>query len=74
MPSLTDADFFLDRLNGGLFPGMDRKIEVHTRFAEAHAKTAKNVLAAVKTALRESGFNQVMIVGHSLGASPHLFT
>ncbi|GLB41593.1 putative lipase (class 3) [Lyophyllum shimeji] len=69
MPLITDADFFLDPLNQTFFPGIDSKIEVHNGFAEEHAKTATDVLAAVKTALTESGLNRVTIVGHSLGAA-----
>ncbi|KAF8075186.1 alpha/beta-hydrolase [Lyophyllum atratum] len=69
MPLITDADFFLDPLDQTLFPGIDPEIEVHNGFAEAHAETAPDVLAAVKTALTKSGFKQVTIVGHSLGAA-----
>lgn len=69
MPLITDADFFLDPLDQTLFPGIDPGIEVHNGFAEAHAETATDVLTAVNTALTKSGFNQVTIVGHSLGAA-----
>ncbi|KAF5379498.1 hypothetical protein D9615_006485 [Tricholomella constricta] len=80
LPLLTDADFFLEPLDVGLFPGIDSEMEVHNGFAKAHAEhvllpfinvntTAKDVLASVKTALQQSGFNQVTIVGHSLGAA-----
>ncbi|RDB18565.1 Lipase [Hypsizygus marmoreus] len=71
-PLITDADSFLDTLDQDLFPGIGTDIEVHNGFAEAHAETANSVLDAVKTALETSGFNQVTLVGHSLGAAPAL--
>ncbi|KAG6909384.1 hypothetical protein DXG01_000827 [Tephrocybe rancida] len=69
MPLLTDADFFLGELDPDLFPGIDSDIKVHDGFRDAHAETAPDVLAAVKTALSQSGLNDVTIVGHSLGAA-----
>jgi len=69
MPLLTDADFFLDELDQNLFPGIDPAIKVHNGFAESQAETASDVLAAVSTALEQSGLNDVTVVGHSLGAA-----
>ncbi|KAG6839821.1 hypothetical protein C0991_011323, partial [Blastosporella zonata] len=69
MPLITDADFFLGKLDSNLFPGINRKLEVHDGFRDAHAETAPDVLTAVKTALSQSGFNDVTVVGHSLGAA-----
>ncbi|KAH9479278.1 Lipase [Psilocybe cubensis] len=69
VPLLTDADFFLKNLNSTLFPGIDPSIQVHNGFADEHAKTADSVLAAVQTAIQQSGINKVTMVGHSLGAA-----
>ncbi|PPQ79130.1 hypothetical protein CVT26_004098 [Gymnopilus dilepis] len=69
VPLLTDGDFFLTKLNSTLFPGISSSIEVHSGFADEHAKTATSVLAAVKTALQKSGLKKVTMVGHSLGAA-----
>ncbi|KAJ7623664.1 lipase [Roridomyces roridus] len=65
----TDAEFVLDGLNSTLFPGISSSIEVHSGFADEQAKTAADVLAAVKTAISKFGSNQVTIVGHSMGAA-----
>ncbi|KAG5653999.1 hypothetical protein H0H81_008581 [Sphagnurus paluster] len=69
MSLVTDLKLFLSPLNRQIFPGMATNIRVHTGFGEQHAKTAKDILAAVKYALLKSGFNQVTLVGHSLGAA-----
>ncbi|KAF8159295.1 lipase [Crassisporium funariophilum] len=69
VPLITDADFFLEKLNTTLFPGISSSIEVHSGFAAEHAKTATSVLAAVKTAMQQSGLSKVTVVGHSLGAA-----
>lgn len=69
MSLVTDLKLFLSPLNRLFFPGMATNIRVHTGFGEQHAKTAKDILAAVKYALLKSGFNQVTLVGHSLGAA-----
>jgi len=69
VPLITDADFFLEKLDTTLFPGLSSSIEVHNGFAAEHAKTATSVLAAVKTAMQQSGLNKVTVVGHSLGAA-----
>ncbi|KAF8184465.1 lipase [Pholiota molesta] len=69
VPLLTDANIALRPLNSHLFPGIPSNIEVHNGFADEHAKTATAVLAAVRKALQQSGFNKVTLVGHSLGAA-----
>ncbi|KAJ3512952.1 hypothetical protein NLJ89_g3222 [Agrocybe chaxingu] len=68
-PLLIDADIFLTGLNSSLFPGVPSNIQVHSGFASEHAKTATSVLTAVRTALQDSGLNNVTVVGHSLGAA-----
>ncbi|KAF8909280.1 lipase [Gymnopilus junonius] len=69
VPLLTDGDFFLTKLNSTLFPSVSSSIEVHSGFADEHAKTATSVLASVQTALQKSGLKKVTLVGHSLGAA-----
>ncbi|KAK7437361.1 hypothetical protein VKT23_018606 [Stygiomarasmius scandens] len=66
---LTDADFPQDTLDTSLFPGVSSDIKVHGGFADAHAETATDVLAAVQTALANNNVNSVTIVGHSLGGA-----
>ncbi|KAF6761833.1 lipase [Ephemerocybe angulata] len=69
MSVLTDIDFTLEKLDPTLFPGLPRGIKVHNGFADAHKETATDVLAAVRTALTQSGLNTVTVVGHSLGGA-----
>ncbi|KAF8968553.1 lipase [Flammula alnicola] len=69
VPLVTDGDFFLTNLNSTLFPGISSSIQVHSGFADEHAKTATSVLSAVQTAIQKSGLKKVTLVGHSLGAA-----
>ncbi|KAF5324349.1 hypothetical protein D9619_011120 [Psilocybe cf. subviscida] len=69
VPLLTDGDFFLKNLDSTLFPGISSSIKVHDGFADEHAKTATEVLAAVQKAMSQSGLKKVTMVGHSLGAA-----
>lgn len=69
LADLTDADFFLENLNESLFPGISSSIECHSGFANEQAKTATEVLAAVKSAMSKYGTTSVTTVGHSLGAA-----
>ncbi|KAK7031541.1 lipase [Favolaschia claudopus] len=71
-PSLslvTDSDFFLGSLDSSLFPGVSSSVEVHSGFRDEQAKTAPQILAAVQTALAQSGVKKVTLVGHSLGGA-----
>ncbi|KAF7357021.1 Lipase [Mycena venus] len=69
LPLVTDADFFLGSLDPTLFPGVSSSIEVHSGFRNEQAKTAPQILAAVKSALSKFGVKKVTMVGHSLGAA-----
>ncbi|RDB18517.1 Lipase [Hypsizygus marmoreus] len=69
LPVITDADFFLDELNSGLFPGVSTSVKTHNGFGEAQARSAAAVLSAVKTAMSRHGAIKVTIVGHSLGGA-----
>lgn len=65
----TDANAFQESLNPTLFPGVSSSVEVHSGFANEHAKTANQVLAAVRTAISQHAATRVTVVGHSLGAA-----
>ncbi|KAF8797570.1 lipase class 3 family protein [Phlegmacium glaucopus] len=65
----TDANAFLESLDPTLFPGVSPSVEVHSGFANEQAKTATEILSAVKTAIAAHGATKVTIVGHSLGAA-----
>ncbi|KAJ7460772.1 lipase [Mycena latifolia] len=67
---LTDANFGQETLNATLFPGLSSTIKAHSGFANEHAKTATQILAAVQSALSTfGGVKKVTIVGHSLGGA-----
>jgi len=44
-------------------------VKVHKGFADAHGKSANEVLSAVKSGLQSTGTNSVLVTGHSLGAA-----
>jgi len=69
IPALTDANFHLSDLDSTLFPGLPSGIQVHSGFKDTHARSAKDVLAAVKKALSTYGTTSVTTVGHSLGGA-----
>ncbi|THV02163.1 alpha/beta-hydrolase [Dendrothele bispora CBS 962.96] len=66
---LTDSNFFLDGLDSSLFPGVPSSMKIHNGFGDEHAKTAKDVLAAVQKTLAAHGTSKVTLVGHSLGGA-----
>ncbi|RDB18514.1 Lipase [Hypsizygus marmoreus] len=74
LPIITDANFFLMPLRTALFPGVSSSLQTHDGFGDAQARSAPNVLAAVKTAMTMYGATKVTIVGHSLGGAIALIT
>jgi len=66
---VTDADFVLTNLDSSLFPGVNSDVKVHNGFSDAHQRTAKDVLAAVNTAIAKFNTKSIATVGHSLGAA-----
>ncbi|KAN0105220.1 Alpha/Beta hydrolase fold [Russula decolorans] len=56
-------------LDPSIFPSIPNGIEVHSGFAEAHAKTAADVLQAVNSLLQTYPSTMVTVIGHSLGAA-----
>ncbi|KZT24979.1 alpha/beta-hydrolase [Neolentinus lepideus HHB14362 ss-1] len=69
LPLISDADIKKTTLDSTLFPGISSSIEVHSGFADAQAKAATDVLAAVETTLSTYNTTTVTTVGHSLGAA-----
>lgn len=69
LADLTDLDFFLQGLDPTLFPGLPPSIQVHAGFANEHAKTAPEILAAVLALLEIHNASSVVVTGHSLGAA-----
>jgi len=69
VPLITDIDFFLTPLDPTLFPGVPFTAEAHYGFVTDQARTASDILAAVKEALSQFNVKKVTTVGHSLGAA-----
>ncbi|KAM5534497.1 hypothetical protein V8D89_011829 [Ganoderma adspersum] len=69
IPLLTDSDISLINLDSDLFPGLDSSIQAHKGFADAHSRSADDILAAVKQALNKFSTSKVLLTGHSLGAA-----
>ncbi|PFH44991.1 hypothetical protein AMATHDRAFT_78106 [Amanita thiersii Skay4041] len=66
---LTNANILFGDLDPVLFPSLRSDIQTHSGFRDAHARSAKDVLAAVREAIRDSGFKTVAVVGNSLGGA-----
>lgn len=60
---LTDVDIFLESLDPLLFPGISSSVQVHSGFANEHAKTAPTILAEVYKLLDQYGAESVTLVG-----------
>ncbi|KAI0646667.1 alpha/beta-hydrolase [Trametes meyenii] len=69
LSDLTDVDIAQTTLDSTLFPGVSSDVLVHEGFANEHAKTASNILAATKKLLSQTGATTVINVGHSLGGA-----
>ncbi|TFK92476.1 lipase [Polyporus arcularius HHB13444] len=69
IPLITDGDIALVNLDPSLFPGLDSSIQAHKGFAEAHSKSASDILEAVQQAITTYGTHNVVLTGHSLGAA-----
>jgi len=65
----NDAAFGLTAFNTTLFPNAPSDIKVHDGFQKTFARTSDGVLSGVQSALKSSGFNKVIVTGHSLGAA-----
>ncbi|KAH8833450.1 alpha/beta-hydrolase [Flagelloscypha sp. PMI_526] len=69
VPLLNDAFIPKGALDSNLFPGVPKGVEVHDGFKEAHADSAADVLAAVKTTMSAHSTNKIVVAGWSLGAA-----
>ncbi|PIL24821.1 hypothetical protein GSI_12707 [Ganoderma sinense ZZ0214-1] len=69
IPLLTDGDIALINLDSDLFPGLDSSIQAHKGFADAHSRSADDILAAVQQAFDKYSTSKVLLTGHSLGAA-----
>ncbi|KAG2155976.1 Alpha/Beta hydrolase protein [Suillus bovinus] len=65
----TDANESLKRPDSKLFPGVKSDVQLHSGFADEHAKTASIILKEVKSLLSKHGAKSVTLVGHSLGGA-----
>ncbi|KAN0109080.1 Alpha/Beta hydrolase fold, partial [Russula decolorans] len=66
---LTDLKVLKARLDPSIFPNIPNGIEVHSGFADEHAKTTGYVLQAVDSLLQMYPRTMVTVIGHSLGAA-----
>ncbi|TFY56837.1 hypothetical protein EVJ58_g7395 [Rhodofomes roseus] len=69
LPLIEDADIVPENLDSSLFPGISSSLKAHSGFADAQAKSATQVLAAVNTTMSKHSTNKITLVGHSLGAA-----
>ncbi|KAG8214552.1 Alpha/Beta hydrolase protein [Butyriboletus roseoflavus] len=69
LSDLTDVVIVMENLDPTLFPGVDSSVQVHSGFANEHAKTAPIVLNQVKSLISQYGATSVTLVGHSLGGA-----
>jgi len=71
----NDVQITQEPMNATLFPksGGNSSILVHSGFAYTFGRTADGVLSGVQNALASTGFKNVAVTGHSLGASVALF-
>lgn len=60
---LTDLIIPLKPLDPTLFPGVDPSVQVHTGFADAHARTALIILNEVKRLMSLHSTGTVTVVG-----------
>jgi len=65
----NDAQFVLTDLNMTLIPNPGNNAQVHDGFQKTFERTAPSILSGVKNGLASKGVNNVLVVGHSLGAA-----
>ncbi|KAF8347910.1 alpha/beta-hydrolase [Amanita rubescens] len=65
----TDLTAIPQSPDPGLFPGIPSDVKIHSGFLSEHAKTANDVLTAVKTTMAKNNVQKVTAAGHSLGAA-----
>ncbi|KAH8826112.1 lipase class 3 family protein [Flagelloscypha sp. PMI_526] len=65
----VDANFPKSPLDPNLFPGLPNGVEAHSGFKDAHARSATDVLNAVKTTMSTHSTNKIVTVGWSQGGA-----
>ncbi|KAK0202313.1 alpha/beta-hydrolase, partial [Desarmillaria ectypa] len=65
----NDANVLLTPIDTEFFPSAAQSIQVHSGFLDTFLRTASTVLSVVKYALSTTGATNVILTGHSLGAT-----
>ncbi|KAH8833451.1 alpha/beta-hydrolase [Flagelloscypha sp. PMI_526] len=65
----NDVKFLKSPLDANLFPGVPEGVEAHDGFKTAHARSAADVLNAVKTTMSTHSTNKIVTVGWSQGGA-----
>lgn len=69
LADLTDVNITFESLDPSLFPGVSSSVQVHSGFANEHAKTAPTIFAEVNKLLIQYSTESVTLIGHSLGGA-----
>ncbi|KAI6027657.1 Alpha/Beta hydrolase protein [Pisolithus microcarpus] len=69
LADLTDVNISFESPDPSLFPGVSSSVQVHSGFANEHAKTAPTILAEVNKLLIQYSAESVTLIGHSLGGA-----
>ncbi|PCH36507.1 alpha/beta-hydrolase [Wolfiporia cocos MD-104 SS10] len=66
---LNDIKFSQVAINATRFPQAGSNVQVHDGFQETQGRTADTILSTVQSALASTGYTNVLVTGHSLGAA-----
>ncbi|EKM59656.1 uncharacterized protein PHACADRAFT_114705 [Phanerochaete carnosa HHB-10118-sp] len=69
LSDLNDLEVAQVSMNTTLFPSAAQGSLVHDGFQQTQGRTADLVLSTVKSALASTGYTNVLVTGHSLGAA-----
>ncbi|KAH9951043.1 alpha/beta-hydrolase [Amylocystis lapponica] len=69
LSDLNDVEFKQVAANTTVFPQASSSILLHDGFQKTQGRTSDIILSTVKSALSSTGYNQVLVTGHSLGAA-----
>ncbi|KAI0821680.1 Alpha/Beta hydrolase protein [Trametes gibbosa] len=65
----NDAEFLQVGANTTLFPKAGDGVKLHSGFQDTQGRTADLIMSTVQSGLSSTGFKQVLVTGHSLGAA-----
>ena len=65
----NDIEFLQTDANATLFPQAGTDVQLHSGFQDTQGRTADLVLSTVQDGLSSTGFKNVLVTGHSLGAA-----